>query len=172
MRTTYYVASSLDRFIAGPQGELDWLPMDVDYGFHDFLASVDGVAMGARTYEMIRRFGKWPYGDLPGWVFANAPEGPALPEVQFVSGPVRPVLDQIEGAGVGHLWLVGGGTLARSFVDEGAVDEWRLFVIPIVLGSGIPLLAGESRGKRTELDFAGERSFENGVVELRYRRPA
>ena len=170
MRTTYYVAASLDRFIAGSKGELDWLPMDVDYGFHEFLASVDGVVMGARTYEMIRTFGKWPYGELPGWVFSTDPEGPALPQVQFVSGRVRPVLEQIRGSGIDHLWLVGGGTLARSFVDEGAVDEWRLFVIPILLGGGIPLLAGESRGSRTDLELAGERSFENGVVELRYRR--
>ncbi len=170
MRTTYYVAASLDRYIAGPRGELDWLPMDVDYGFHEFLATVDAVAMGARTYEMIRRLGKWPYGELRGWVFSNRPEGAPFPQVEFVSGAVSPVLNRIADAGVEHLWLVGGGELARSFVHEDAVDEWRLFVVPTLLGEGIPLIAGEGTGRRMDLELTATRSFENGVVELRYGR--
>lgn len=172
MRTTYYVAASLDRYIAGPKGELDWLPMDVDYGFHEFLATVDAVAMGARTYEMIRRLGKWPYGELGGWVFSHHPESTPFPEVEFVSGAVRPVLARMADAGVEHLWLVGGGQLARSFVYEDAVDEWRLFVVPVLLGEGIPLIAGEATGQRMDLALRSTRSFENGVVELRYGRTA
>lgn len=172
MKTTLYVATSLDGYIAGPEGELDWLAFDggEDFGFHAFLSSVDGVVMGSGTFQVIQKHGKWPYGDTPGWVFTRRPlEGLEGAPVHFVQGDVVPVLEGIAGSGVEHLWLVGGGDLLLQFQDAGRADEYRIFVIPILLGAGIRLFPDpKNEASRRKLILREARPFENGVVELRY----
>jgi len=151
MKTQYYVATSLDGFIADPDDSLDWLlqfGMTEDYP--EFIRDVGALAMGATTYEWIRadleRSGlesrqPWPY-EQPTWVFTSRPL-PAVPgaDVRFVSGDVRPIHEQmVATAARKNIWLVGGGELVGQFCDYGLVDELIVTVAPVTLGGGAPLL--------------------------------
>jgi dihydrofolate reductase len=147
-RTQYYTAATLDGFIADPNNSLEWLfkvkrdehgPMN----YEDFIADVGALAMGSTTYEWIldHESAKWPY-DLPSWVFAHR-ELTVVPNVQveFVSGDVAPVHDEmVRAAGGKNVWIVGGGDLAGQFAEAGLLDEVIVTIAPVTLGAGAPLL--------------------------------
>jgi dihydrofolate reductase len=153
--TRYYTATSLDGFIADERHSLDWLfsrEQDragvLNYG--DFIAGVGALAMGATTYEWVieHEFAgkdpadwRWPY-ELPCWVLTHR-ELTVVPnaDVRFASGDVRPVHGEMTAAAGGKaLWVVGGGDLAGQFADAGLLDEIIVYVAPITLGAGAPLL--------------------------------
>ncbi|MBD2578997.1 dihydrofolate reductase family protein [Oscillatoria sp. FACHB-1406] len=153
MRTQYYVASSLDGFIADSNNSLDWL---LQFGevagerYERFLANVGALAMGSTTYEWLLEHHlqldsdspqAWPY-EQPTWVFSSR----VLPRVEganlyFASGDVRPAYDKMaEVAGERNLWIVGGGKLAGQFYDRALLDEIIVSIAPVLLGDGVPLL--------------------------------
>jgi dihydrofolate reductase len=147
--TQYYTATSLDGFIAGPDNSLEWLfTRDQDregpLNYHDFAAHVGAVAMGSTTYEWILEHegpGKWPY-EQPSWVFTHR-ELPAVAgaRIEFVSGDVAPVhRAMVEAAAGRNVWIVGGGDLAGQFAEAGLLDEVIVYVAPVTLGAGAPLL--------------------------------
>lgn len=178
--TQYYLAQSLDGYIAETDHGLDWLTKyggeseaDVseatDGSYDAFFAQVGAVAMGSATYEFILAEGSgWPYKDVRSWVFTSkerpVPEGA---NIRFVDGPVGPAHEEMRtAAGERNVWIVGGGHLASQFADEGLLDELHVTVVPVVLGDGIPTFARRLGG---ELRLTGTRAFSNGMVELRYR---
>ena len=127
LEVVYYVAVSLDGFIATPDGGVDWLAPfeggDEDYGYAAFYASVDAVLLGRRTCRQALSFGAWPYADKPCWVFSRRGrrELSAVPTgVTTTAASPREVVAGLERRGVGRAWLVGGGELAGSFRDQGA----------------------------------------------------
>ena len=153
--TRYYTAATLDGFIADPSHSLDWLfTRDQDHegllNYAEFIAGVGALAMGSSTFEWIIRHEfadkdesewKWPY-DLPCWVFTSRPLQ-VVPEAQidFVQGDVASVhAAMVEAAGGKNVWLVGGGDLVGQFADAGLLDEVIVYVAPVTLGSGAPLL--------------------------------
>lgn len=174
MTTTYYVASSLDGFVAAPGDDLDWL---LQFGFEpfqehydQFFAGVGAIVMGSTTYEwLVAHEGSWPYTDLPTWVFTSrsltAPNGA---DVRFVSGDVADHQDRItRAAGARDVWVVGGGLLAAQYKQTGLLDELRITVMPIALGAGSPLLPVAAPTAVFEL--VGTTPFVGGAVELHYR---
>ena len=168
-RVRLYVAISLDGFVAGPDHGLDWLFTDGDYGYKQFYAGVAGLVMGRRTYDIVRGFGDWPYGDRPSWVFTRSPV-PAHENVTFVAGRPAELLPKIAAQAGGDLWLVGGGDLTASFMVAGLVDELILSIHPIVLGDGVRLF---QRGiPRLDLELVNSETWASGLVQLTYaRRP-
>ncbi len=153
--TQYYTATSLDGFIADPSHSLDWLfTRQQDRGgplnYDDFISRVGALAMGATTYEWIldHEFAgkdpadwKWPY-DIPGWVFTHRqlPVVPGAP-IEFASDDVAAVHERMcDAAGERNRWIVGGGDLAGQFADAGLLDEVIVYVAPVTLGDGAPLL--------------------------------
>ncbi len=169
---TYYVACSLDGFIATPDGGLDWLE-DVsvegeDFGYADFFASIDAMVMGSTTYEQVLGFGDWPYDDKRCWVMSDRPLQPTRLEISISPEGPAEVLAEIEAEGFSHAWLVGGGQLAGSFRAQNLIDEFVITVIPVVLGDGIPLFVDP--GKRQSLQLVGTHRSGNGVVTLHYCR--
>jgi dihydrofolate reductase len=169
--TQYYTATSLDGFIADERHSLDWLftrgqdrggPLNYDA----FYAGVGAVAMGSTTYEWILDHeddSAWPY-DVPAWVFTHR-ELREIPgaQVTFTSGDVRDVHEGMtQAAGDRNVWIVGGGDLAGQFADAGLLDEVIVYVAPVTLGSGAPLLP-----RRVELRL--EETARNGdFVTARY----
>ena len=171
--TQYYTATTLDGFIADANHSLDWLfTQDQDregiLNYAAFIAGVGALAMGSTTYEWILEHDprgkdaaewKWPY-DIPGWVFTSrqlevVPEAP----IEFVSGEVVPVhAEMLEAAGGKNVWIVGGGDLAGQFADAGLLDEVIVYIAPVTLGSGAPLLPRRVELRLEELgrnrDFA------------------
>ncbi|WP_144715118.1 dihydrofolate reductase family protein [Curtobacterium pusillum] len=177
MTTTYFVASSLDGFVAAPGDDLDWL---LRFGFAPFqeqfdrfFAGVGAVAMGSTTYEWLLAHDEtWPYPDLPTWVFTSRHlPVPAGAEVHFVSGSVADHHADLErAAGPRELWVVGGGLLAAQYQEAGLLDELRVTVMPIALGAGSPLLPVAA--PTPVFDLVGTTTFDGGAVELRYRSSA
>ena len=153
--TQYYTATALDGFIADENHSLDWLfTRDQDRGgllnYADFIAGVGALAMGATTYEWIldHEFAgkdpaewKWPY-DIPAWVFTHR-QLQVVPgaEIAFTSAEVAAVHEEmVAAAGGGNIWIVGGGDLAGQFADAGLLDEVIVYIAPVTLGGGAPLL--------------------------------
>ena len=169
-RVVVYVAMSLDGFIAGPDGQLDWLEgaaaAGEDYGFEDLLRGVDAVAMGRRTWDVIAGIDDLPYGDRPLYVFTHRP-APARAGVTFWQrDPAAAVADWAER---GHRAVyVDGGTLVSAFLAEGLVDALTITVVPTLLGAGLPLF--HDRARSTALALEGVQHWPSGMVQLRYRR--
>jgi len=178
--TQYYLAQSLDGYIAETDHGLDWLTKydgqseadvsEVTDGSYDaFYAQVGAIAMGSATYEFILAEGSgWPYEEVPSWVFTSkerpVPDGA---EVRFVDGPVGPAHEEMRAAaGDRNVWIVGGGDLASQFADEGLLDELHVTVVPVILGDGIPAFA---RRLGRKLRLTGTSAFSSGMVQLRYR---
>jgi dihydrofolate reductase len=166
----YYVAASLDGFIATPDGSVAWLaPFEgsgEDYGYAEFLAGVDGLVMGRRTYEQSLGFGPWPYGAKPAWVFSHAPVQ-AVDGVAVTDRSPAQVVAEAAALGLRRLWLVGGATLAASFRGAGLISEYIVSVMPVVLGGGVPLLS--TPGTPEDLRLVEATTYADGVVQLRYR---
>lgn len=182
MKTQYYVASSLDGFIATADNSLEWLlrfgePEGSSY--EAFISDVGALAMGSTTYEWIMRHqvhpdspkpAPWPYRQ-PAWVFTSR----SLPafegaDIRFVRGDVGVVHRQmIAAAGGKNVWIVGGGELAGQFHDRGLLDEIIVQVAPVTLGAGAPLLPRAITHPPLRLKSA--ETFGEGFVELRYEVP-
>jgi dihydrofolate reductase len=148
-RTQYYVAASLDGYIAEEDGGLQWLfdaadnPLEGgDSNYNAFYADVGALAIGASTYEIMLTH-EWAYDGVQAWVFTHRElPKPATADVHFVQGPVADhIADMRAAAGDMNLWVVGGGELASQFVEADALDELIVSYVPVVLGRGIPLFA-------------------------------
>lgn len=170
----YFVAASADGYIADENDRLDWL-MDFD-GFEgqaesyaEFVAQIGAVTMGADTYSwLLNNMPEvWPYGDLPVWVFTHR-ELAAIPgvDVTYVRGDVNEWAGDVARSANGKdVWVLGGGSLAGQFVDEGFLDEVLLYTMPVLLGGGRPLFAMRGRASLTP---TYSRDYVKGVRETRY----
>jgi dihydrofolate reductase len=149
MTTQYFVAASLDGFIADDADDLDWLVTmpggdDEANPYPQFIAEVGALVMGATTYEWVLAHdeGPWPY-EQPTWVFTHRelPVREGGGEIRFTRAPVPEAHAEIAAvAGSSNIWLVGGGELVGQFLDHDLLDELWLGLTPVVLGSGKPLL--------------------------------
>ena len=162
LEIVYYVAASVDGFIATPDGGIEWLkPFEntgEDYGYGEFYASIEAVLMGRKTYEQCLQFPEWPYAGKPYWVFSrsngNTPSG---------------VVKEMQARGLRRAWLVGGGKLAAAFRAEGLITEYMVSIVPVLLGSGIALFDGPAPAETLRL--LGAKTYESGIVQLRYLSP-
>ena len=168
-RIVYYVAASLDGFIADASGGVGWLPEggSDDDRYAAFYEGVEAVVMGRRTYDQVLSFGDWPYPGKSAYVFTHSPPVDGPPDVQFVRGSAIDILQDIADRHVGTVWLVGGAELADQFRRSGLIDEYRVFVIPTILGQGVPLFGGSGLHSLLRLDSVTP--YADGVVQLRYR---
>jgi dihydrofolate reductase len=143
MKVTYYVASSLDGYIAKEDGDVSWLEeLNIsmeEAGYDEFYSTVDALVMGRKTYEMIVSFGQWPYGDKPVWV-CSSNNIDVIKDCNLQSGKTPlGAYNEAQVQGVNHLWLVGGGKLAASFLEEKLLTHLSISQMPIILGGGIKL---------------------------------
>ena len=166
-----YTASSLDGFIARDDGSIDWLdaipnPEGLDYGYVDFYNSVDVTLMGNTTYKKILGFDfDFPYQNTKNYVFSRSEKG-STEHVTFVSKKVGAFVKKLRKERGKGIWLIGGGELNTTLLNEGLVDELIITIIPVVLGSGIPLF--QTTGKDHFFKLVKSRAFDNGIVQIRY----
>ena len=144
MKTIYYVASSLDGFIADPDGGVGWLDrLSIDpqaSGYEEFFATVDALLMGRATYDFVHDYGQWPYGDKPTWVCTNrALEPLAGCNLQSEREP-QAAIEQAKEQGVETLWVVGGGKLVGTLLQAGLLTHVSVSLMPVLLGEGISLV--------------------------------
>ena len=169
-RIRVFIASSLDGFIAGPGGDLSWLPEPEppqDYGFAQHMADTAAILMGRTSYDVVKDFDPWPYDDTPVYVATTRPlDDPPVPTVHAISGEPLDLVAAVQAVhGDGGIY-VDGGALIRSLLDAGLIDELVVTIIPIILGAGTPLFAGSAR--RHELELVHSEAYENGFVQVRY----
>ncbi|MEQ8398096.1 dihydrofolate reductase family protein [Thalassobaculum sp.] len=161
-----YMAISLDGMIADAEGGVEWLNRwdDVDYGTATFMTEVDVLVMGRATYDQVLGFGQWPYAGKRAFVLTSRPIGDAPEGVEGTSdiaGLVAELRD--EGA---QVWIVGGAETVSACISMGAIDTVELFVMPVLLGEGVPLFVGD--GPELPLVLRENKSWPNGVVGMVY----
>jgi dihydrofolate reductase len=166
-----HIATSADGFIARPDGDLEWLTSrpapEGFYGMNAFMRSIDTKVLGRKTYEASLRLGAKFDSKSRTIVFsrhaspADAPAG-----VEFVSGAIGPFVSRLREHPGKNIWLMGGGELIASFLDEQAIDEFVVSVVPVFIGDGIPLIA--RRHRHVPLTLHSVERFEDGLVQLHY----
>jgi dihydrofolate reductase len=145
MKNFIYIAQSLDGYIAGPHGELDWLekidnPDKSDFGFYEFMKKVDALVMGKYTFEKVLTFEIWPY-EIPVFVASNTlTEVPAAVEgkATLIKGNPKEIVFKLHKMKFNNLYI-DGGALIQSFLKENMIQELIITTVPILLGGGIPL---------------------------------
>jgi dihydrofolate reductase len=168
-RVRYRVAASLDGYIAGPDGEIDWILPEPTVDFAALYAGFDTVLLGRRTYELTLQPGAPPWP--AGWriyVFSRTLEPAAHPAVTVVgadAGATVAALRAEPGSGR-DIWLFGGGRLSASLLAAQVVDQVEVAVMPVLLGRGIPLVAAEA--PRTRLRLTRSDTYPSGIVGLQY----
>ena len=167
-KVVLFIAISLDGYIASSDGTVDWLFHDADYGYTEFMASVDAVVMGRKTWEQARTFEDVPFAGKQVIVFSRCQSRANESRILFVQGDPETMIPRIQSTIKKDIWLLGGGNLIQQFIGSNLIDEFRIFVHPIILGQGIPLFLRQSG--RTDLSFESIQSFPSGLVELKYRR--
>jgi dihydrofolate reductase len=171
-RIRLYVATSLDGFIADGSGSVDWMaPYDARlYGYDKFLAEVGALVMGRRTFEMINATGEeWPYQGCTVFVLTSEPLS-GLPRGVVTAGHgMLSALQQARETTKKDICIMGGAVTLQSALEEGLVDLVEMFLVPVLLGSGLTLLNDLRR--RQSLLFDGIEAFPDGVVKLRYIVP-
>lgn len=176
MKVSVYIATSLDGFIARENGELDWLPgsdgdsdtSGEDYGYHEFMDSVDVLVMGRNTFETVLSFGPWSYGDKPVIVLSSQPL--QIPDdlsstVESKSCSPTELVQSLSEAGHQHIYIDGGKTI-QGFLNAGLIQELIITRIPVLIGSGIPLFGPLDKDRK--LRHINTRTFENGFVQSKY----
>jgi dihydrofolate reductase len=171
---TLHVVSSLDGFIASKDNSVSWMDSSGDVyerGVTDdgaeVLQSIDCYVLGSRTYEHALQLG-WPYGETPTVVITSRELPSTRQSVEFYSGDLRKLVDEILAARYGNIWLVGGAMLCQSFLRLGLADEIRLMIAPVILGDGLRLFGDSSTEQKWQLKNVV--AYRNGYVELSYRR--
>lgn len=170
MRTTYYVASSLDGFVATTDHKVDWLDCVADgdhSSYEQFFESVDGLVMGRATYDFVHNSGyPWHYGDKPCWLMTSRSIEPTADSVIPTQLDPQQIIGEAVSKGLSHLWVVGGGKVAAAFLQQGLLDSMIVSVIPVLLGDGIPLFDGSF--DRQYLRLTHSEAYPIGLVQLTY----
>ncbi len=171
-----YIATSADGYIARPDGDVGWLERPRpkgSYGMSDFFKTIDTILWGRKTYDkgiemgMERGMKAGGFGPrIKNYVFSRQPQEPTGPGFEFVNEPVKSFARRLRAQQGKEIWMMGGGGIITSFLDEGEIDEFSIHVIPILIGEGIPLIA--PRHRSIPLKLLSTKTFPDGVVHLNY----
>lgn len=170
---------SLDHYIARKDGAVDWLSMDWDYDWMAFFNTIDAVLMGRKTWEIAvgmnpkkKSKASNPYAGMETYVFSNTLETSGVEGVEIISDKnLKEFIENLKAKDGKNIWLSGGGELAKSFFNEGLVDEIHLAVTPILLGSGLPLfheLEREVPLRLVSCKTCKHKKEDNAMIELIY----
>ena len=176
IKSSAFVATSLDGFIAREDDSLDWLddankmvPKGEDCGFEEFFNSIDFITMGRVTFEKVLTFTKWPYGEKKVVVLSSKKmQIPIELEKTVSSSTLSPneLVKKLAAEGTKKIYVDGGNTIQR-FLSANLLDEITITIIPVLLGKGKPLFAGIER--EIKLDLVSSRSFGFGFVQNKYK---
>jgi dihydrofolate reductase len=175
-KVTVHMVSSVDGFIAKPDGNISWLETSDNYdkgatgeNAEEFMKTIDCFVMGSRTYEhaleLSQNFG-WPYGDVPTFVVTSRNLPADRKNIEFYSGDLKKFVDDRLKPNYKNIWVVGGAALVKDFIRLGLVDEIRQTIVPIIIGEGTPFY--NYIGQEQTLHLKDVTAYKNGMVELWY----
>ena len=170
MIASVFVGTSLDGFIARPNGAFDFLPADggEPHGFEEFLASVDAVVMGRNTFETVLPLQPWPYGDKRIVVLSNRPLNLSITSgsaIEQMAGPPEQIVSQLAARGIQHIYVDGGITIQR-FLRAGLIQRLTITRVPVLIGEGIPLFG--SLPHDIQFHHITTRHYPSGLVSSEY----
>lgn len=169
-RCSVYIATSLDGFIARPNGGIDWLSIvereGEDYGFKTFFESVDTMVMGRKTYETALGFDAWPYAGKRCIVLTHRTTSVSRHGEELLSGDLTELVERLGNEGGKRVYVDGGAVIAQ-FLAAKLIDDVTTSIIPVLLGDGSPL--APKIGADVRLTLAEHRVFDSGLVQLTYR---
>ncbi|MDP9161829.1 MAG: dihydrofolate reductase family protein [Acidobacteriota bacterium] len=174
MKASVFVGTSLDGFIARPNGELDFLPPGggEPHGYNEFIATVDAIVIGRKTFEtvlnMTAAMNEWPYGRKRVVVLSSRVldlSGTKGGSVEQMSGPPDQIVSQLSASGVRHIYVDGGITI-QEFLRAGLIQRLIVTRVPVLIGEGVPLFGTLPRDVR--LKHVSTRSYPSGLVQSEY----
>jgi dihydrofolate reductase len=171
MTVSVFIGTSLDGFIARPDGDLDFLPEGggEPHGYNEFIASVDAIVLGRKSFEKVLTFEPWPYGDKRVVVLSSRPVDLTAARggvVEQMAGAPAEIVSQLATSGAHHLYIDGGVTI-QGFLRAGLIQRLIITRVPVLIGDGIPLFGTLPRD--IPLRHVGTRQYPSGLVSSEYR---
>jgi dihydrofolate reductase len=173
MTVSVFIGTSVDGFIARSNGDLDWLPAGggEPHGYDEFMASVDALVIGRKTFETVRTFEAWPYGEKRVVVLSRRPVDLSAAAarggvVEQMAGPPAEIVSRLAVSGAHHLYVDGGVTI-QEFLRAGLIQRLIITRVPVLLGDGIPLFGSLPRDIR--LRHVATRHYPSGLVQSEYQ---
>ena len=164
-----FVGISLDGFLARTDGSLDFLDASggEPHGYDEFMATVDALVIGRKTFETVLGFGGWAYGKKPVFVLSSRPLAPAPPDavVERMAGSPEDIVAQLADRGFRHIYVDGGITIQR-FLSAGLIQRLIITRVPVLIGTGIPLFGALPRD--IVLEHVATRQYASGLVQSEY----
>ncbi|HXJ43056.1 MAG TPA: dihydrofolate reductase family protein [Bryobacteraceae bacterium] len=165
-RLRYSVAMSLDGYIAGPNGEADWIPTDPDIDFGEMFQQFDTILVGRRTFEPMAAVGRATVPGMRTIVCSRTLRQADYPGVTVLAERQVETVAVMKMAEGKDIWLFGGGSLFRSLAEAALVDTVEVSIVPILLGEGVKLVPGPA--DRIKLAFTSQKVYRSGIVSLQY----
>jgi dihydrofolate reductase len=172
-KVTLYIATSIDGYIARPDGSLDWLdaipnPDKTDHGYMELLENTSHIIMGRKTYSALLGFGiEWPYSGKKTFVASNDKSfHPQTPETEKLGGDLTREVTKIKAEADRDIWLVGGGQLVTCFLNNDLIDKMIIAIAPIILGEGIALFP--ERAVESQWTLKEHIAYSTGIICLTY----
>jgi dihydrofolate reductase len=170
MTASVFIGTSVDGFIARPNGDLDFLPEGggEPHGYNEFFATIDALVIGRKTFETVLAYPEWPYGDKRVVVLSNRPvdfSGVRGGVVEQMSGPPAEIVSKLAASGARHIYVDGGITI-QEFLRAGLIQRLVITRVPVLIGEGIPLFGAVPRDVR--LRHVATLSYPSGLVKSEY----
>jgi dihydrofolate reductase len=170
MKASVFIGTSVDGFIARPNGDLDFLPPGggEPHGYDEFMASVDALVIGRKTFEKVLTFETWPYGDKRVVVLSSRPlefSGVVGGVVEQMAGAPADIVARLAASGVNHIYVDGGITIQR-FLRAGLIQRLIITRVPVLIGEGVPLFGALPHDIR--LHHVATRQYASGLVQSEY----
>jgi dihydrofolate reductase len=169
MTASVFIGISVDGFIARKNDDLDFLPEDCEpHGYTEFIASIDAIVMGRKTFEKVLTFGAWPYGEKHVVVLSSRPIDLSVVSggvVEQMAGEPAEIVAQLAARGIHNLYIDGGVTIQR-FLRAGMIQRLIITRVPVLIGEGVPLFGPLKRDVR--LRHVATRHYPSGLVQSEY----
>jgi len=171
MSVSVFIGTSVDGFIARPNGALDFLPEGggEPHGYNEFIASVDAIVIGRKTFETVLAFDTWPYGDKRVVVLSSRPVDLSAVRggvVEQMGEPPAEIVSQLAARGIHHLYIDGGVTI-QEFLRAGVIQRLIITRVPVLIGEGVPLFGSLPHDIR--LRHVATRHYPSGLVQSEYQ---
>jgi len=170
-KVVLYIATSMDGYIAKPNDDLSFLSIvqkeGEDYGYKDFIDTVDTVILGRKTYDWIVKQVAFPHADKHAYIITRT-KRPDEGKTVFYSGNLKDLINKLKKEHGKNIFCDGGAEIVNELLKDNLIDEFIISVIPVLLGNGTKLFNDDR--PETKLDFVSAKSFDTGLVQLHYKR--